>query len=222
MALRPAVRLHMHRGHKLETAPSVEPVTAAEFKEHIRDDGMSDSEADTWIATARELIETNTGLAMITQVWELAMDCWPSTASNIWWDGVRQGAISELHGTPAVVELPRYPLQAVDAVTVYDESSDATSVVVADTFDVDTYAKPGRMALQSGATWPVAMRPTNAIIVQYTAGYGDTAADVPGPLKLAVKQVAAYMYEHRGDGCSTEDALNAASGFLGQYKVREI
>ena len=221
MALRPATRYNMRRGHKLNTAPAAEPVTADEFRDHIRDAAMSDSEANTWIATARQLIEDNTGLALITQVWDMVFDRWPSSAREPWWDGVRQGAISELYGNPGIIELPRYPLQDVDAVTVYDEGSNATAITVASFFDIDTYSVRGRMSLQSGATWPVALRPTNAVLIQYTAGYGD-AADVPAPLKLAVKQVAAYLYEHRGDGCDPKDALSAGMGILNQYAVREI
>lgn len=222
MALRPATRYHMHRGSKIKTQPAIEPVTAAEFKTHIVDDGMADADAEAWITAARQLIETNTGLAMITQVWELTFDRWPSSSENMWWDGVRVGSITELYGKPGIVELPKYPLQDVDAVTTYDESSNATSITVADFFDIDAYSTRGRMALQSGATWPTALRRTNAILIEYTSGYGDVAADVPAPLKLAVKNVAAYLYNHRGDGCDPKDALAAAGGMLDQYKVREI
>ena len=222
MALRPATRFHMHRGHKLKTAPAIEPVTAAEFKAHIVDDGMSDADANAWIEVARQLIEDNTGIAMISQVWELTFDRWPSLGGGGWWDGVREGAMADVHGTPGAVELPRYPLQDVGAVTTYDTSGAGSPITVADFFDIDTYSTYGRMSLRYGATWPIALRPTNAILIEYTAGYGSAAADVPAPLKLAVKQVAAYLYNHRGDGCDPKDALAIAGGILGQYKVRSI
>lgn len=222
MTLRPAIRLYHHRGHKLKTAPASEPVTAAQFKAHIADTSLSDDDANDYVSTAREMIETATGLALISQVWELTFDSWPATDGGEWWSGVRQGAISELYGNPATIELPRYPLQDVDAVTVYDTASNSSAVTIASTFDIDTYSIPGRMGLQSGATWPVALRPTNAIVIEYTAGYGDNAADVPAPLRMAVKQVAAYLYSHRGDDCTADDALAAAGGVLDQYRVRRV
>ena len=83
---------------------------------------------------------------------------------------------------------------------------------------------PGRATLKRGAVWPVAMRANNAIEVVYVAGYGDAATDVPAPLKRAVKQLAGYLYAHRGDGCDVEDAYSksGASGIVGRYKVLKV
>lgn len=226
MALLPAKDLYQYRGHVQSTAPAVEPVTADELRDYLREtsDGLPDSEANDLIAEARELIENSTGLSLITQEWTLAIDHWPNSSEEPWWDGVRQGAIAELYGGQysRSLGLPRYPLQDVDSVTVYDEASNPTSITVADTFDVDTYRTPGRITLKSGKTWPVALRPQNAIIIVYTSGYGDASTDVPAGLRRAVKQVAAYLYSHRGDDCDTGDALAQADSMLDQYKVRRV
>lgn len=226
MALLPAKDLYQYRGHVQSTAPSVEPVTADELRDYLREtsDGLPDSVANDLIAEARELIENSTGLSLITQEWTLALDYWPNNSSEPWWDGVRQGSIAELHGGryAASLGLPRYPLQEVDSVTVYDEASNPTAITVADTFDVDTYRTPGRITLKSGKTWPVALRASNAVIIVYTSGYGDTSTDVPAGLRRAVKQVAAYLYSHRGDDCDTGDALAQADSMLDQYKVRRV
>lgn len=226
MSLLPPRDLHQYRGHVQTTAPAAEPVTPTEMRSYLREttSGLSDAAADDLIAEARELIENNTGLSLITQGWTLALDRWPNGSKEPWWDGVMQGAISELYNGQYATSLsmPRYPLQAVDSVTVYDEDSDATSVTVATTFDVDTYSTPGRMTLRSGKTWPVALRANNAIIIVYTSGYGDASTDVPAGLRRAVKQVAAYLHTHRGDECDMGDALAAAGSILDQYKVRRI
>lgn len=221
MSLHPPIRFVNYRGHAVETAPSVEPVTAAELKAFLRDDSLSDSEANDFIEEARNLIEEMTGLAIITQEWRLSLDQWPS-ARGEWWDGVRQGSIAELHGSQAAIPMPRYPLQSVDAVSVFNEAGTETAVTVADVFDVDTYQKPGRLALKSGAVWPVALRPTDAIQIVYTAGFGDAATDVPAAVKRAVKQVAAYLYANRGDCCDMSAALSAAGGLLNAYKVVRV
>jgi hypothetical protein len=223
MSLRPALRFYQHRGHKLKTPPAIEPVTADELRDHLVADAteLPDAAANDWIAAARELIEETYGIAMIDQVWEMALDDWP-TWKEPWWDGMRQIAISEIAGVPAEIELPRFPLQSVDVVTTFDIGSNPSTVTIAETFDIDIFSTPGRMALQSGATWPVALRPTNAVLIEYTAGYGTLAADVPNALRLAVKQVAAYMYNHRGDGCDPKDALDAGAGIMSRYEVRRI
>jgi len=224
MSLRSAPKIYAKRGSVVVTRPAVEPVTIDEIKESLV---LSGSDQDIFlancIAEAREYIEESTGIAMITQVWRLSLDDWPNGRAA-WWDGTKTGAISELHDGRGGVALPAYPLQSVDTVTVYDEASNATVVNIATTFDVDTYQKPGRLALQDGATWPVALRNINAIQIEYTSGYGDAATDVPAPLKRAVSQMAAYLFEHRGDGCSPGDAYtdSGAAGMAGRYKVARI
>ena len=225
MSLRPSVPLTQHRGHVLETPPAVEPVTAAELRAQLAEtaDGLPDAQADALIAEARELIEQMTGLAFITQTWRMALDHWPGGHQQ-WWDGVRQMAISELYvpGSLRQVTLPRYPLQSVDAVTVFDDAGNDAAVNISATFDVDVFRRPGRMVLRNGATWPIALRNSNAIEIEYTAGFGANGAAVPAVLKRAVKQVAAYLHAHYGDECVPEDALGAARGLLDAYAVARL
>lgn len=225
MSLRPNIPLTQYRGHVLVTPPAIEPVTGDELRAQLSEtvDGLPYAQADALIAEARELIEEMTGLALITQTWKVALDHWPSGRQQ-WWDGVRHGAISDLDipNSMRAVTLPRYPLASVSSVTVYNEASVSASVVVADTFDVDTYRKPGRMVLRSGATWPIALRGSNAIEIEYVAGFGATASTVPATLRRAVKQVAAYLYAHYGDDCMPEDALGAARGLLDAYTVKRL
>lgn len=221
MSLRPAKNLFDPRGHVLASAPATEPVTAAELRTALVETStaLPDTEAELLIEEARALIEENTGLALVTQSWTLALDRWPNKVSGEWWDGIRDGAMSELHGGTADVILPRYPLQSITSCNVYDEGGTAAAVTVASVFDVDTYRRPGRMTLKRGATWPVALRASNAIVIEYVAGYGDNASDVPAPLRRAVKSAAGYLYTHRGDDCTPADALAGVAGILAQYRV---
>jgi hypothetical protein len=217
--------LYQHRGHVRTVAPAVEPVTADELRAQLFETGdtLPDATANDLIAEAREMIEEFTGLALITQTWRLALDNWPG-GREMWWDGMRQMPISEIYakGSLRAVELPRYPLQSVSSVTVFDDADNGAVVNVAAAFVVDPYRKPGRMVLRDGATWPVALRAANAIEVVYVAGYGASATAVPAALKRAVKQVAAYLYTHNGDGCTVEDALAGARQMLDAYSVKRI
>jgi hypothetical protein len=199
-------------------------VTASELRAQLAEtsDGLPDAQANALIAEARELIEQMTGIAFSTQGWKLALDYWPA-GRQLWWDGMRQAAISEVYAPNALraVEIPRYPLASIDAVTVYDDAGTSASVVVSDLFIVDTYRRPGRMVLRDGATWPIALRSANAIEIEYTAGYTSTAL-IPATLKRSVKQVAAYLHAHYGDECQPEDALGAARGLLDAYSVKRL
>lgn len=48
-----------------------------------------------------------------------------------------------------------------------------------------------------GETWPEIASTPCAVIVEFTAGYGDTLADVPPPLLQAIRQMVAEFYETR-------------------------
>lgn len=227
MTLRPVEKLYPFKGHRIETAPAVEPVTAAELRTHLGETtaGLSDTEAEALITAARSMLEEQTGLALITQTWTLVYDNWPNGRAD-WWDGVRQGYIGDIAGASADIALmlPRYPLQSIDGVNTYAADGTSTAIDVAATFDTDTYQKPGRMALKFGATWPTSVRPTNGVEISYIAGYGDTASDVPEAIKLAIKMLASNLYTHKGDECATSDPMKAsgALALVGQFKAARL
>ena len=224
MSLRAAVPLYQHRGLSLVTGPAAEPVTAAELRLHLRTDATDFPDAGAYVTDARQEIETRAGVAFLTQTWRLALDRWP-TGGEAWWDGVREGSIAALYGaaTQRSIALPRFPLQSITSVTVYDEDSNARSVTVADTFEVDLYSQPGRLTLKRGQTWPIALRAANAIEIVFVAGY-TSAATVPAPMKRAVKQLAAFLYSHRGDECDPGDAYHAsgADALMAQYRPARL
>ena len=223
MALRTPIARTAYTGLQRISGPSSEPVSLAELKAQLGLDESSSADDPRLflLATAaREMVEQYTGLALMTQQWRITLDRWPG-ARAAWWDGVQQGALSELEGAgpPAWVILPRYPLVSVDAVRVYDEADNVATVSVAQTFVVDTQQQPGRMVLRNGATWPVALRVVNGIEIDFTSGY----TQVPASLKLAVLQVASYLYGHPGD-CTAEHAIlhSGAQALLGAYKAPRL
>jgi len=222
MALRYPVSLTQYRANVLVTAPAIEPVTSLDVKNQLEldvNDPSKDTQIDLYIASAREMIEEYTGLALITQTWRLELDHWPSESTE-WWDGVRQGAISDLvaTGRASDILLPRYPLQSVDTIT-----ADGDAVTVATVFTVDASQRPGRLVINRGQTWPVVLDTASGIKITYTAGYGDNATDVPAALRLAIIQIAAYMFEHRGD-CNTDSAMlrSGAHSLISTFKVARL
>jgi uncharacterized phiE125 gp8 family phage protein len=226
MSLRAAVPLYQFRGSVLTTAPASEPVTATELRTHLRTDSteLPDAEANELITDARTEIENMTGLAFITQSWRLSLDRWPA-GGEAWWDGVREMSITELYRTSAIqsLALPRWPLASITSITVYDEGSNATAITVANVFDIDIYQTPGRLTLKRGQTWPVALRANDAIQIIYVAGYANAAA-VPSPMKRAIKQLAAFLYSHRGDDCDPSQAYvdSGAESIMAQFKVMRV
>jgi uncharacterized phiE125 gp8 family phage protein len=160
----------------LTSGPAVEPVTLAEAKAHLRVDGTAE---DTLIAslsvTSRLHVETAAGLALITQSWSYFLDAWP-----------RGRALA----------LPLRPVQNVSAVRLYDENAVVTALPP-DSYLLDGAGSPPRLVRQGALVWPKPGRIANGIEVALTAGYGNAAADVPGPIRQAILLLVAHWYDHR-------------------------
>ena len=221
MTLRGNVRYAQHYANVRVADPSVEVVLLDDLREHARITHKEDDEYLLKLITeAREEIEDTSGLALISQTWQMTIDRWPGQR-NLWWDGVRELPVTELEGGfPSIIEPIRYPLISVDTINVFDEDSNSTAVTIASVFDIDIRSKPGRISLQRGATWPIASRSINAIEINYTAGYGTAATDVPTPLTRAVRNMAGYLYDHRGSGCTPAAAYRDSGAMATVHRYR--
>jgi uncharacterized phiE125 gp8 family phage protein len=161
---------------KLVAAPAVEPVDLAEVKSHLRiESADEDTLLEGLIKAAREYCEGYQNRAYITQTWELLLDGWPDS--------------------PFAVPLP--PLQSVTSIKWYD-MAETESVFDAADYQVDVDSYRGRISLAYGKSWPtLSLRPMNGVVVQFKAGYGDSADSVPEQIRLAVKVLIGHLYENR-------------------------
>jgi uncharacterized phiE125 gp8 family phage protein len=158
----------------LTTPPATEPVTLAEAKAHLKiDTADDDALIAALIPAARARAEWHTGRALITQGWTLWLDAWPD-----------------------IISIPLPPLQAVASVTTYARD-DSARVQGPATYIVDLAAN--RLALKQSIPPPSNLRRLNAVAVAFTAGYGDAAEDIPAPLRAAILEVVAFLYENRGE-----------------------
>lgn len=162
----------------LITPPTLEPVSLSEFKAHARIDITDDDAlALALIKAARQWVERYTSHALNTQTWQLWLDTPP---------------------TQNFVRLAATPVISVSQVKIYDNAGNAI-IWDSTSYFVDTFSDPARLALRNSAVWPTPDRLTNGMMIEYTAGYGAAASDVPEALRLAIKQLATHWYEHRGE-----------------------
>jgi len=161
----------------LKTPPAIEPVTLEELKDHLRVDSVDEDALLTGlIAAAREWCEGFQNRAYITQTLQLWLDEWPAGDAIV---------------------LPRPPLQSVASVKYYGTDDTEYTLDAAD-YRVSLYGYKGRVVLNYGKSWPsTTLRPAEAVVVEYDAGYGDDATDVPERARMAIKIVAAHLYENR-------------------------
>lgn len=204
----------------LVTAPSVEPVSTSDAKSHMRiDSSTEDTLIGNLITLARELAEQYTGQAFITQTWKMFMDEFPIKCSNAWWDGVRNGAISNLINARDSFPIPLYPLQSVTHIKTYDDEDSATTLASSN-YQVSIYsgikATPGMITLRDGGTWPTFDRNRDGIEIQFVAGYGDAGTDVPMMIRQAILEEVSFRYENRGDcgdGINSQSAMSLLDNF---------
>ncbi|WP_439618398.1 head-tail connector protein [Shinella sp.] len=154
--------------------PAAEPITLAEVKAHLRLDA---SDEDTLLAglmrAAREHLEGQTGLALIARTFRLYLDDWPEAR---------------------VIQIARGPVQTIKTVTVYDAAGAPVEVDVTG-YVLDGTARPARLVLPAR---PATERALNGIEIDFTAGFGESGAEVPDTLKRALLLHVAAMYELRG------------------------
>lgn len=159
----------------ITSGPASEPVTVSEAKAHLRLDGTAeDVLVSSLILTSRLHIEAALGLALITQSWMLSLDRWP-----------KGGAVA----------LPVRPVQSITSVRTL-AADGAPSVLSPAAYLLDGQSQPPRL-VSTGTAWPDPGRAAQGIEIAFTAGYGNTAADVPAPVRQALLMLVAHWYEHR-------------------------
>jgi hypothetical protein len=186
------------------TAPATEPLSLAEAKAHLRVSHTADDTLiTTLISVAREACEDYTARALITQGWRLWLNGFPELAqppeaagSVGWWDGIRDLPVTAY--TSRAITLPRAPLLAVSAFTTFD-ANDVESTIPAANYFIDNVRTPGQLVLDEGVSIPANTRTVNALKIDFTAGYGPNATDVPATLRHGILHHMASLYENRGD-----------------------
>lgn len=165
-------------GLSLVTAPTVEPVTLAEARLHLKSDDSAttdDTLITALITAARELAENETRRALITQTWKLTLDEFPAEG---------------------LIYVPRPNLISVTSITYIDDDG-VSQTLASDQYTVVTDTLPGEIHVAYDVDWPTTRAVPAAVTVNFTCGYGATAAAVPGPIKAAMLLDIGDMYVNR-------------------------
>lgn len=188
----------------LLSGPAVEPITLGEAKAHLRIDGSAeDALIQSLVITSRLHIEAALSLALVTQSWRHLRDCWPRGRT---------------------LNLPLRPVQTIAAVRVHAE--DATAETLApDTTLLDGHGSPARLVWRGSVPPPRPGQVANGLEIDFVAGFGDTAADVPAPIRHALLLLVAHWYEHREPveiGSASTAIPHQVSDLLMPYRGRAL
>ena len=185
----------------LKTAPGVEPVTRDEAKLFAQiEDTREDSLIDSLIVGARTYAEQYTNRQLVTATWYLYLD-----------------------GFPAVIRPPVPPLQAANMVITYTDTAGSEQTLDSGDYQVDVKSEPGRIAPAYAKVWPSVRTWTlNVVTVEFQAGYGTAASDVPFPIRQAIMLLVSDWFRLRQeayDGQRFTKAPRSVDALLSQYKV---
>ena len=165
--------------NQIITAPTSEPVTLADMRAHLgitqTVDNSRDAIITARITTARQWAENYTGKLFITQTWGAYSDGFPGQPGLV--------IVAIIMPVNKFIRL-RTPLQAVNSIQYVDQNG-ATQTMPSNQYLVDTIQ--GRICPAAGYDWPAVTKQPNAVIVNYTCGYGNAASNVPNPILDAIK-----------------------------------
>jgi len=157
------------------SAPSAEPWSLAEVKAHLRvDHNDQDALITGYLETARTAAEDRTGRTLCTTSWRLTVDAF----------------------SPAL-RLPNPRALAVASVKYLDEAGVERTLSPTD-YLLDDVSEPGYVVPAYGKAWPATLDRINAVVVDYTAGYGAAAAAIPMPIRSWVLLAVSELYRHGG------------------------
>jgi hypothetical protein len=164
-------------------------------KQHLRVDIDDDDDLIyALVGAARETVEGWTARSLITTAWRLTLDGFVPRDRQY----RPAGSIPEryyLYPSSWPVVLPRADVIAVTAITYVDVDG-TTRTLDPSAYQVVTGA-PGFVLPAYGLSWPSTRYQPESVTIDFTAGYGDTAADVPNVAKSAIKLLLGHLYENR-------------------------
>lgn len=194
---------------KLVTPAAILPVTVGQAKISERvdvNDVANDALIEQLLMAATNMAEEFTRRAFITQTWRF-----------------------ETTSLFPIVEIPRPPLQSVDENTVfYFNWNNVPTAIDPDTYFVNNVYGPGQLVFKGGyfpfsitagyPYWGTYGRGQNLwnfyngyLSLEFDAGYGDDAEDVPWAIKEGILQIFGSLYQNResqGIPCGAKQLLD--------------
>lgn len=159
-------------GLRMVTAPESFPVTIEEARARCRVIGSDEDETLTGlIAAATAFVESYTGRSIMPQTWELVLDAFDDS-----------------------ILIPRGPVTGIVSVTYFDVD-EAEQTLPASAYALDDVADPQWLVRAADASWPAVAQGVNNVIIRFTAGYAEDAAEL-ALVKQAVLMLIVQWFDN--------------------------
>ena len=147
-------------------------VSLNEAKDTLRlDVDELDASIARWVRGITMSAEHETGRAFISQGWRVTLDAFP--------DAIR---------------LDKSPVVSVESVRFYDADDVLQTLDPADYY-VDMVTEPGYVIPAAGRAWPATSARANAVMVDFTCGYGESHDEVPDAAQIYILARLAEQFD---------------------------
>jgi uncharacterized phiE125 gp8 family phage protein len=183
---------------KVITAPTYEPISAADVAEYIRVDDLAQDELllEGMITAARQYLEQYLSRPIATQTLEEALTGWAD---------------------PIVLDSS---LQSVTSIKYLDLNG-AEQTLASNQYLVDTYSEPAQVTPAYNVEFPELYAVPNNVKVRYVAGYTSGGSPdlnpMPKPLRFAMMLIIGDLYANREAGGDKAYQINPTVQSLLQF-----
>ncbi len=182
------------------TAATGYPVAVSDVKTHCRIVGSAeDTYIQALIRTAEEYAESYTGRALLTSTFKLYLDQFPQ-----------------------MIVLPKTPLGALTSIKYLDDDG-VEQTLAGSVYKLHNLERPFIVEAY-GKNWPSTRKDMQAVTVEFTAGYGSGASDIPEGLRHALLFHAAHLFENREPellGSIVSNIPNTLDALLNHWRIWE-
>jgi uncharacterized phiE125 gp8 family phage protein len=183
---------------KVITAPTYEPISAADVAEYIRVDDLAEDQLllDGMITAARQYLEQYLSRPIATQTLEEALTGWAD---------------------PIVLDSS---LQSVTSIKYLDLNG-VEQTLASNQYLVDTYSEPAQITPAYNVEFPELYAVPNNVKIRYVAGYTSGGSPdlnpMPKPLRFAMMLIIGDLYANREAGGDKPYQINPTVQSLLQF-----
>ena len=183
---------------KVITAPTYEPISAADVAEYIRVDDLAEDQLllDGMITAARQYLEQYLSRPIATQTLEEALTGWTD---------------------PIVLDSS---LQSVTSIKYLDLNG-VEQTLASNQYLVDTYSEPAQITPAYNVEFPELYAVPNNVKIRYVAGYTSGGSPdlnpMPKPLRFAMMLIIGDLYANREAGGDKPYQINPTVESLLQF-----
>lgn len=191
------------------------PITLEEIKSYLRITGSTeDSLLNIFIDSAVSAFEACSNIDLMNKTYKAYLDSFPFD------DFFCFSQLNTCYNYP-ILTLPRGKVSSIVQIQYYKDGNLVT-------FDSSKYRLLESTSFGKLTTTENNSYPTNAdcirqaVEITFVSGFGDTAADIPSDIKIALMSYIANLYENRGDcnGCGISNPPQFSKACM-RYKIRE-